>query len=227
MTILLLLCILCVRTTFAQTLLNAVDTSKVALPKVMMYVQHQMENGTMYFNQLKPSLEPDETPDGYQLVVREFLVKKNVGDVWNTYLHTGLQKAWNTQKINYAFSYSNHDDALFYRDDSSCKLDTGLIVFLNLKLLFGVKNLAMAFEITRIDPMQKILEFSYLKHNETEGKQQLIFEPTDKGYTLITHLSYYKSRVKTRDRLYPLVHAQIIRRFHRNMKAIYKMRHVN
>ncbi len=188
----------------------------------MIYLQHQTDNGTVYFNELEPSLKPGESADDYQTVVREFLIKDNIDEVWNTYVLTGLQKAWSTRKINYGFSYSRHSDTLFYADDTQCKLEVGLIVFLNLKMLFGAKSMAMAFEVTRIDPVHKVLEFSYLKQNGTEGRQQLIFESTAKGYTLITHLSNYKSRHKTRDKLYPLVHAQIIGRFHRNMKEIYK-----
>ena len=76
-------------------------------------------------------------------------------------------------------------------------------------------------------PESKLEVTRYLKGNETEGKQQLIFETNSRGNTLITHLSYYKSRVKPRDKLYPHVHATIINRFHRNMKRIYKEKSAN
>lgn len=188
----------------------------------MRYLQHQIDNGTVYFNELEPSLKPGDPADDYHSVVRNFLIKDSISEVWDAYLKTGLQKAWTTPKINYGFSYSRHSDALFYADDAPCEQEVGLIVFLNLKMLFGVKSMAMAFEVTRIDPEAKELEFSYLKRNGTEGKQRLIFQSTAKGYTLITHLSNYKSGHKTRDKLYPLVHAQIIGRFHRTMKKIYK-----
>lgn len=210
----------------AQTRLDDVQVAKINFPKVVEYLHHQMDNGNQYFDGIKPSLKPGSKNDDYHVIAREFLIKDNLDAVWNTYLKAGLQKAWNTKKINYGFSYSRHLDSLFYTGDEACKLESGLIVFLNLKMLFGFKNLAMAFEVTQIDVEDKVLEFSYLKGNETEGKQQLIFDRTSKGYTLITHLSYYKSRVKPRDKLYPLVHTQIINRFHRNMKEIYKQQSV-
>ena len=50
----------------------------------------------------------------------------------------------------------------------------------------------------------------------------MFFQSTPKGYTLITHLSYYKSKPKTREGIYPHLHAQLINRFHRNMKKTYK-----
>ena len=214
-------------TTLGQTRLDAVDSAKINLPKVTTYLQHQMENGIEFFKELKPSLKPGEPTENYHTVVREFLIKDNINEVWNTYIQTGLQEAWNTRKINYGFSYSRDADSLFYADDMHCQLVPGLIVFLNLKMLFGTKNMAMAFEVTRIDSVRKVLEFSYIEGNETEGNQQLIFESTAKGHTLITHLSNYKSRIKPRDLLYPLVHAQIIGRFHRNMKEIYRARNKN
>ena len=186
-----------------------------------------MDSGITSFGEIEPSLLPGENINNYNVVVREFLIKDSIGKVWDIYENSGLQRAWSTRKIHYGFSNSRQDSCIFYAGDELNKLVPGMIVYLNLDLLYGVKNLAMAFEITRVDEEEKVIEFSYLKGNETEGKQQLIFETNSRGNTLITHLSYYKSRVKPRDKLYPHVHATIINRFHRNMKRIYKEKSAN
>ena len=214
-------------TGFAQVSLNDVDTTKIEYPAVIKYLHRQMNSGIATFDEIQPSLKPGESINTYNVVVREFLIKDSINKVWDIYENSGLQRTWSTRKIHYGFSYSRQDSGIFYPGDQLNKLVPGMIVFLNLDLLYGAKNLAMAFEVTRVDEEEKVIEFSYLKGNETEGKQQLIFESTSKGNTLITHLSYYKSRVKPRDKLYPHVHATIINRFHRNMKRIYKEKSEN
>ncbi len=214
-------------TVFAQVSLAEVDTTKIEYPAVIKYLHRQMDNGINTFDEIQPSLIPGESINNYNVVVREFLIKDSIDKVWDIYENSGLQRTWSTRKIHYGFSYSRPDSSIFYAGDELNKLVPGMIVYLNLDLLYGVKNLAMAFEVTRVDEENKVIEFSYLKGNETEGKQQLIFQSTSKGNTLITHLSYYKSRVKPRDKLYPHVHATIINRFHRNMKRIYKEKSEN
>ncbi len=207
---------------FGQTALSEVDTLQIEYPKVKDYLERQMDEGLRTFEDVKPSLLPGENREGYHVIDREFLVKDSLEKVWNDYLNTVLQESWNTRMIHFGFCYSRNNDSLYYANDKVKTVVPGLVVYLNLKLLFGTKNLAVAFEITRIDEEEKMLEFSYLEGNETEGKQQLFFSRTNKGHTLITHLSYYRSSSRARDKLYPLLHAQLINKFHRNMKLINK-----
>ncbi|MFV0593718.1 MAG: hypothetical protein ACK5M7_20265 [Draconibacterium sp.] len=208
----------------AQVRLDDVDTSKIEYPAVIKYINRQMDSGIETFEEIQPSLNPGQSVKDYNIIDREFLIRDSVNKVWDAYVNSGLQRSWSTRKIHYGFAYSRHADSIFYVGDKVNAVIPGLIVNLNLNILFGIKSIAMAFEITRVDEKNKIIEFSYLKGNETEGKQQLIFEPTAKGNTLITHLSFYHSRVKPRDKLYPYVHAQIINRFHRNMKRLYQQK---
>lgn len=205
-----------------QTQLSEVDTLRIDYPKVKDYLKRQMAEGLQTFDNLKPSFQPGSNIEDYHVIDREFHVKDSLEKVWNDYLNTVLQESWNTKKIGFGFCYSRNKDSLYYANDEVRTIVPGLVVYLNLKVLFGMKQLAVAFEITQIDPEDKMIEFSYLAGNETEGKQQLFFRPTNKGSTLITHLSYYRSKSKARDKLYPLLHAQLINQFHRNMKLINK-----
>jgi len=211
----------------AQVRLDAVDTSKIEYPAVIKYIHRQMNSGIETFADVQPSLNPGQSINNYNIVDREFLIKDSINKVWDIYVNSGLQRTWTIRKIHYGFTYSRLADSIFYAGDKLSSVIPGLIVNLNLNILLGIKNIAMAFEVTRVDEENKVIEFSYLKGNETEGKQQLIFKPTSNGNTLITHLSYYHSRVKPRDKLYPYIHAQIINRFHRNMKRLYHQRTEN
>ena len=68
-----------------------------------------------------------------------------------------------------------------------------MVVYLNLRLMSGLINLATAFEIITIDKEHKVIEFSYLSGNDSVGKQRIQFFETTKGKTEILHTSYYKS----------------------------------
>lgn len=207
---------------FSQKSLTEVHTDRIPYQRVVEFLQHQIDMGVRTFDDVKPSLKPDSSIVGFHVIDREYLIKDNLENVWNHYVNAGLQNSWNSKKVHLGFTYSGSNDSLYYTTDTIKSLIPGLIVFFDIDLLFGLKDIAMAFEVTQIDSLQKLIEYSYIVGNGTEGKQQMFFESTSKGYTLITHVSYYKSKPKPREGIYPHIHAQLINRFHRNMKRIYK-----
>lgn len=206
---------------FAQKKLDEVQTQNIEYKRVVEFLDHQKTINIVTFGEIKPTLPPDSSTIGFHVIDREYLYKDKLENVWNHYVNAGLQNSWNTKKIHLGFTYSGKDDSLYYAADTIKSLIPGLIVFFDIDLLFGIKDIAMAFEVTRIDSVKKIIEYSYIVGNGSEGKQQMFFENTPKGNTLITHLTYYKSKPKTREGIYPHIHAQLINRYHRNMKRMY------
>jgi len=207
---------------FSQTRLTDVQTDKIAYKKVKEFLQNQIDNNVVTFDQVKPSLTPDSGTHGFHVIDREYLIKDSVQKVWNYYLDNGLQNLWNSKREHFGFAYSKNTDSIYYSGNSLHDLIPGLIVYLDINLLFGIEDLAMAFEVTKVDSVQKLVEFSYIEWNGTEGKQQMFFQSTPKGHTLITHISYYKSKPKPREGIYPHVHAQLINKYHWRMKRLYK-----
>jgi len=203
----------------SQVLLSEVQFDKIEPLKVQKYIQHQMENQIPSFEEIEPSLNPESGVSGYRMQKRKYILKDNIEKIWQHYLTTKPQDAWDCHKINFGLLFSGKDQRLFYSEDHVDSLNTDQVIFLNLKLLGGLKNLTLAFEITTIDPIKKLIEFSYIKGNTSEGKQQLKFEETKNGFTRITHKSYFKSHSWFRDHLlYPYFHTRVTNTFHRNMK---------
>jgi hypothetical protein len=90
---------------------------------------------------------------------------------------------------------------------------------MNLRLLKGILNVPVAFEIINIDPGKLVVELSYIEGNKTRGKQTLHFFDNGDGRTRIVHMSYFKSDSFVRDAFfYPLFHKKFIREFHNVMK---------
>ncbi len=205
--------------TFGQLCLNDIELDRISQNKIQEYIHTQQESGIETFTDIKPSVYANDDIKGYFIRENEYQINKNIEDVWNLYIKTDATKLWNGKKISFGVLYSKKEDKLVYRDDSISKIDTGMIVYLNLRLMSGLKNLATAFEFINIDHKNKIIEFSYLTGNLSEGKQRIQFLSTSKGNTRILHTSYYKSNNIFRNYiLYPYFHTRTTNEFHRNLK---------
>ena len=182
----------------------------------------QQNNQIQSFSDIKPSIKTNSKIEGYRNHVKEYFLKDSLTKVWRHYLITNPGNSWNGRKVSFGMLFSKKDKKIVYSDESISKIDTGQVIYLNLKLLKGIANLATVFEFITIDKEKRIIEFSYIKGNVTEGKQRLQFAETPRGHTIILHTSFYKSNSIFRDRfLYPFFHDKISNEFHRNMKRLY------
>ena len=203
----------------SQINLSDVEMDLINDVKVKEYLQHQIEINNHTFSDIEPSLAPISDVSGYNINIRNYKVKNELETVWLHYINTAPKDSWNCSRINYSLLFSKNIKELFYSEELVGKLETGQVVFLNLKFLKGIYKLAVAFEITSIDNDNKIIEFSYIKGNLSEGKQQLKFIETKDGFTKIEHKSFFKSNSAIRDNcLYPFFHTRVTNNFHRNMK---------
>lgn len=207
-----------------QICLNEVDFDRIEQDKVLDFLVNQQENGIETFDEMKPSLQPDADTKGYFTRENEYQIKRNLDDVWNHYLTTSPEKLWNGKRVSFGFLFSKKDEKIFYCDDDYSNIDTGMVVYINLRFMSGLKNLATAFEFTSIDEEEKIIEFSYIKGNVSMGKQRLQFYETPKGFTRILHTSFYKNHNVFRNYLlYPYFHTRTTHEFHRNNKKLMLM----
>lgn len=208
--------------------LNDIELDRISQYKIQEYVHFQQQHGIQTFTDIKPSMQADSDIKGYFIRENEYQIKKNIDDVWNLYCNSDATKLWNGKKISFGFLFSKKEDRIVYCGDTYFKIDTGTIVYLNLRLISGLKNLATAFEFINIDYENKTIEFSYLTGNLSEGKQRIQFSTTPKGYTRILHTSYYKSNNIFKNYIfYPYFHTRTTNEFHRNLKKIMTHNYIN
>lgn len=207
----------------AQTYLSDVEMERIGEEKVEEYIGRQMENDVETFSDVKPSLTPVSSTEGFRFHEREYVVKDELEKVWGHYVGTNPAVAWNASKFGFGVLFSKEDNSLAYPGSEVQGIKQGQVIYLNLNLLKGIKNLATAFEIITVNPKEGVIEFSYLEDNTTHGKQQLTFTTTAKGHTKIVHRSYFKSKSVLRDHfLYPYFHTRMTNTYHRNMKRMFK-----
>lgn len=204
-----------------QMCLTDIELDKINQDKVQEYIESQQEHGIIAFSDVKPSMKSNSDIKGFFVHENEYQIKKDFEEVWNHYLYTNPSKAWNGKKVSFGFLFSKKEDKIVYCNENIQRIDTGMVVYLNLMLMSGLKNLATAFEFITIDKENKIIEFSYLSGNVSEGKQRIQFRETRKGYTRILHTSFYRSNTILKNYLlYPYFHTRTTNEFHRNLKKL-------
>jgi hypothetical protein len=205
----------------AQICLNDVELDRISQEKIREYLKTEQKHGVQTFEEIKPSLQINSDIKGYHVRENVYQVKKGIDEVWSNYINRSPNKSWNGKKVSFGFLFSKKEDRIVYNDENLQKIDTGMVVYVNLRLMSGLVNIATAFEIIDIDKENKIIEFSYLSGNVSEGKQRLQFYQTKKGYTQILHTSFYKSNTVLKNYLlYPYFHTRITNEFHRNFKKL-------
>jgi len=174
------------------------------------------------FSLIHASWKKGTDESGFNVREKIFFLKYRLSNVWDCYRHVNTAKAWNKQSIRLGLLISKRSNTATYTSNKTFPdLDTGQVYFLKLKLIKGLLNIPVAFEITNIDFDRQLFEFSYIDNNKSRGKQTIQFFENGEGHTRIVHRSYFKSQSQFRDNLlYPYFHKKFIKEFHRNMKHL-------
>jgi hypothetical protein len=207
---------------YSQSSLTEIDYSRIPQRKIRHFIDSQIDDHKVNFSDIEPSydLNNEESDEDYNLVEDIFIFKERLEKVWNSYCSTEMAESWNGKKISFGLLLSKWNEFIMYCSDhnNTAALDTGQVFFVNLKLLHGIYNLAVGFEVVNIDTKDKTIQFSYIKGGKSEGVQTIHFTETEDGNTKIVHTSEFRSSSNFRDkRLYPRFHKKFIYEFHENM----------
>lgn len=203
---------------YSQCELDKVNLELIPYSSVKTYLENQKARNVKSFLDIKPTWSGSK--EGYNIQEKTYKVKGDLTEVWDYYKTTSPSVSWNGKKVMFGFMFSKEQNKPVYKGEMISEIDTGQVIFLNLKLL-KFYNLAMAFEVISVDAEKKLIEFSYIEGNASQGKQSLQFINTPEGYTEIVHRSYFKSGSKLRDKfLYPFFHTRTTNEFHRIMRKI-------
>jgi hypothetical protein len=199
---------------------QTINLTEIPQKQVRHYIQKRDIDYMQNFSAIHASWNKETIESTYRIHERTIYFKNNLEDVWSCYRHSNPVKSWNTHFIRVGLVITKCSNSVTYINNCTYpEIDTGQVVFLDLKLIKGLFNVPLAFEITHIDPFNKILEFSYIEGNTTQGRQTVQFFDNGDGRTRIVHRSYFKSYSPFRDKfLYPHFHSKFIKEFHRNMK---------
>jgi len=205
----------------AQLSLRSIDISHIRQHKIRAFIQEQKEHHIESFSDLETSVKRNDDLTDFKQYEKRYVVKEPTNLVWDNYKFSNQTEVWDINRVSFGMLFCRGTQSIVYADQPFIGMEKGQIYYLNLKILNGLYNLPVAFEIINVDREKRLFEFSYLKGGKAEGKQSIQFVETDQGYTEIIHKSYVKSDSKFRDKyLYPYFHNKIINEFHSNMRRI-------
>jgi hypothetical protein len=203
---------------FSQNNLDDIDLLKVPQRKIRGFIENQENHNIHKFSDVKPTYFVGQDTSIYRRVEKKYFIKESINKVWECYKNTSPSESWKGKMISFGLLLNKTDNKIMYATDSFAGVDTGQVVYVNLKMLKGLYNLAVAFEIININIIKKEITFSYVEGGKTRGEQLLQFIDAKDGSTEIIHSTLFRSNSKFRDKyLYPKFHIKAINEFHANV----------
>ncbi len=157
----------------------------------------------------------------YSYHSKTYFIDAPIEEVWEAYKTVSPAEAWQGNIGSFAFMYSRYTGELKYIKDDFPGIEEGQVIFLNLRFLRGIVNLAVGQEVIEINDEEKLLKFCYLENGASDGSQSVQLHPTPDGRTRVIHQTYYRSNSEFRDQhLYPLLHSLIIKEYHSSIASM-------
>jgi hypothetical protein len=198
--------------------IDSVDFNRIQQKKVRKLIARQKHFGVRTFDDMVPVCYSLPDSNNFQTFKKSELIRQDINVVWNNLIHQSPSDEFDGRIVTFGLLYSKKLNNFLYKNESYSGIEEGQILFFNLHVL-GIKNLAVAMEVTRLDNDQKEIEYCYVDNGSTKGTQKFMLKSTPDGYTEITQLTRYKCKSRLRDRrLYSFFHGRIVEEFFAGIK---------
>ncbi|KPM48024.1 hypothetical protein [Jiulongibacter sediminis] len=150
---------------------------------------------------------------------KSYKLPYSVDDVWDAYINIPPAESWAGNRIGFSFSYNTDSKDFHYLHDQYHGLEVNQLIFIEIKLLFGLFKLAVTHHVNQISPEEKKIKLCYVEGGKSSGSQIITFKKISESESIVVHDTFYKSDSKFRDeKLYPFLHELIINQFHKNVR---------
>jgi hypothetical protein len=201
------------------TPLLEVDFEKVQQKTVKKFIANFGLSSPTGFTEMRSECYNPAFDKTYHLHTKTFLIRSNIDCVWNAYKTIHPKEAWNGAMVSFGLQYSRINNIINYINDDYSGMEKGQIIILNLRLLWGGFNIAVAHEVSEVNEQIKLIKLCYMRGGASEGSQIITMRETTEGHTEVLHKTFYKSKSHFRDtKLYPRLHTRAITEFHLNVK---------
>lgn len=194
--------------------IDSVNFRRIEHKKICKLISMQKDFGVRTFDEILPACYNAPDSLDFRTFEKSQLIRQDAVVVWHHLVHQSPNDEFDGRIVTFGLLYSKTNHTFLYHNDSSAGIEEGQVLFFNLRLLRGIKNLAVALEVTRVDNENKEFEYCYVDHGDTKGTQKFSLKPTPDGFTELTQVTKYHCKSRLRDRrLYSYFHEQIVKEF--------------
>ena len=155
---------------------ETINLEAIPQKKVRKYIISRSIDKMLDFSLIHASCKKNVVESSFKMIEKTFYLTYSLSNVWDLYRHTNAISIWDKKSVRLGLVISKCSNSVIYGNNTSFpEIDTGQVYFLNLRLIKGLFNVPVAFEIINIDPVQQVVEFSYIDNNKSLGKQTLQF----------------------------------------------------
>jgi hypothetical protein len=199
--------------------IDSVEYLRIQHKKVRELISKQKEYGIRTFDDIHTVCYSKPDSANYRTFEKSQIIRQQIDVVWYNLVNQSPSDEFDGRIVTFGLLYSKHYQNLIYSNEPVSGLEEGQVLFFNLRMLSGIKNLAVALEVTRLDPFAKVVEYCYVDHGDTKGTQKFLLSATPEGFTEIKQITKYSCNSRLRDRrLYSFFHERIVKEFFCNIK---------
>lgn len=199
--------------------IDSVNYNRIQHKKVRKLISQQKEYGINTFDDIRTVCYSKPDSASYRTFEKAQIIRQDVDVVWNNLVNQSPSEEFDGRIVTFGLLYSKQYQNLIYTNEPVDGIEEGQVLFFNLRMLSGIKNLAVALEVTRLDPDAKTVEYCYVDHGDTKGTQKFLLSATPEGFTEIRQITKYRCNSRLRDRrLYSFFHERIVKEFFCNLK---------
>lgn len=199
--------------------LSSVDLNRISQPAVKSLIERHINEGMDNFDDIVSTYKKGDDLSSYRIhtEVYNYSIERNI--VFKKYITQNPSEAWNGKLLSFGVLISKSTHSVLYPGGIYEGAKAGQVLYLNLNLIMGMFQLAVAHEIIGVNHEKKYMDLSYVVGADSVGMQHLEFVDNGDGTTTINHITYYKGESAFRDKyIYPYFHTKVVSDYHHNMK---------
>lgn len=199
--------------------LSKVDLDRIAQPAVRKLIVRHVSEGMDSFNAIVSTYNKGDDLSDYRIhkAIYNYPIKRDI--VFDKYISTNPSESWNGKLLSFGVLISKSTHSVLYSGGSYEGAKAGQVLYLNLSLIVGQFQLAVAHEIIEVNREEKYMDLSYVVGAESIGMQHIEFIDNRDETTTIKHTTHYKGESNFRDKfIYPYFHTKVVNDYHNNMR---------
>lgn len=197
----------------------ALDLQKIRQKKVRKFIDNFGLHSTSGFRRMKAAGYSASDGNTYHKHHKTFIIRQRPDLVWDAYMKIHPRDAWTGDMVSFGLQYCSRRNRVHYLQDECNGIEAGQIIILNLRLLWGALNIAVAHQVAEVNHSEMMFKLSYMVGGASAGSQWISLKATADGHTLVSHDTLYKSDSNFRDtKLYPALHTKAISEFHHSVR---------